>query len=191
MEQSNPPYMYRYKSLLPGKHIRLLFLYPTEDFQASITCSLLQLSLDNFNPNLYPYEALSYTWGVRNREHEVICDGHKIFVTRNCHTALKYLRLPSQTRILWVDAICINQLSISERNHQVKLMGDVYKLARKVLIWPGEGDQTSARSLRQVHLTEVRCKFLDQNFPSQLARIFTKACRSKLRPSSYTSTPQS
>jgi len=71
-------------------------------------------------------------------------------VTDNCLTALRYLRPKKKARTLWVDAICIDQSSINERNHQVKLMGDVYKLARRVLIWLGEGDADSPGLMRRM-----------------------------------------
>ena len=38
---------------------------------------------------------------------------------------------------LWIDAVCINQNDISERNHQVLLMGDIYRGATTVLSWLG------------------------------------------------------
>jgi len=62
---------------------------------------------------------------------------------------LQYLRQPSRTRKIWVDAICIDQSSTTERNHQVALMGEVYKLAKRVLIWLGEGDAEAHRVIRR------------------------------------------
>jgi hypothetical protein len=41
-------------------------------------------------------------------------------------------------RILWIDSICIDQSSASERSLQVKLMSDVYQNAQDVLIWLGD-----------------------------------------------------
>lgn len=38
---------------------------------------------------------------------------------------------------LWVDAICIMQSSIEERNHQVQMMGHIYMQAGLVLVWLG------------------------------------------------------
>ncbi|KAK5091835.1 hypothetical protein LTR70_006365 [Exophiala xenobiotica] len=37
----------------------------------------------------------------------------------------------------WVDAICIDQLNIAERNHQVRQMGSIYRQADRVLVWLG------------------------------------------------------
>ena len=41
-------------------------------------------------------------------------------------------RLPTkEPRLLWIDAICINQEDKSERNHQVAQMGRIYAQAKK------------------------------------------------------------
>jgi hypothetical protein len=45
--------------------------------------------------------------------------------------------LPGSWKYFWIDAICINQSAISERNHQVRLMSDIYKTAQAVLVWLG------------------------------------------------------
>jgi hypothetical protein len=38
-------------------------------------------------------------------------------------------------RLIFVDAICINQTGTDERNIQVSLMGEIYKRAAKVMVW--------------------------------------------------------
>ncbi|KAK0738107.1 heterokaryon incompatibility protein-domain-containing protein [Schizothecium vesticola] len=158
---------YRYAPLLPGRQIRVLLLYPDYNFTAPLRCSLLQLSLDQVSNGESSYEALSYVWGSENRSHKVLCDGHTLTVTRNCFLALKHLRLVSQARALWVDAICIDQSSISERNQQVRLMGDIYKLSLTVLIWLGEGDTKTDAILRRARKLDALCSFL---YRSQLTR---------------------
>ncbi|RBR23348.1 uncharacterized protein FIESC28_03824 [Fusarium coffeatum] len=42
---------------------------------------------------------------------------------------------------LWIDAICINQDDISERNSQVAIMSHIYGSARCVVAWLGEADE--------------------------------------------------
>jgi hypothetical protein len=37
----------------------------------------------------------------------------------------------------WIDAICIDQENISERNHQVNLMKYIYSQAKRVIVWLG------------------------------------------------------
>ncbi|KAL8346766.1 hypothetical protein RB598_000588 [Gaeumannomyces tritici] len=40
------------------------------------------------------------------------------------------------TTSLWIDAICINQSSLTERSEQVPRMDDIYSKASKVIVWP-------------------------------------------------------
>jgi hypothetical protein len=88
-----------------------------------------------------PYEALSYTWATENgdsvRSSQLKCHGQSIWVTKNCEAALRRLRHSDSERILWVDAICINQDDEKERGHQVQPMQDIYTKATQVLIWLG------------------------------------------------------
>lgn len=56
-----------------------------------------------------PYEALSYVWGTRQSEEMIFLDGCLFEVTRNLYEALAHLRRPDEDRVLWIDAICIDQ----------------------------------------------------------------------------------
>jgi hypothetical protein len=49
-----------------------------------------------------------------------------IQITRNLAIALPYLRNEDETRILWIDAICVNQQDLKERSQQVQRMADIY-----------------------------------------------------------------
>lgn len=49
----------------------------------------------------------------------------------------------SHHRHLWVDAICIDQSNVSERNHQVQLMKQIYSSAERVLVYIGEEQDNS------------------------------------------------
>ena len=40
---------------------------------------------------------------------------------------------------MFIDALCIDQSDIAERNHQVRQMGDVYRAAKAVVAWLGCG----------------------------------------------------
>lgn len=88
---------------------------------------------------LGPYEALSYTWGSAAEPNHILVNGKTLAVTRNLHLALHQLRFDLEDRILWVDAICINQENKNERGHQVQQMGEIFRQANRVLFWLGEG----------------------------------------------------
>jgi hypothetical protein len=117
---------YRYTPLAPNT-IRLLRFRSTPMYLKRITIDLIDVSLDN----LPRYEALSYRWGSILASHKVTCNGRILLVTQNCHRALK--RLHEENRLLWVDAICINQQDNNEKKNQVALMPQIYSKAERTL----------------------------------------------------------
>jgi hypothetical protein len=60
-------------------------------------------------------------------------------VTANLLAALDDLRDENQLLLLWVDAICIDQMNVSERNYQVGLMRDIYSTAQRTVVYLGSG----------------------------------------------------
>ncbi|KAL5387688.1 hypothetical protein DPSP01_003483 [Paraphaeosphaeria sporulosa] len=81
------------------------------------------------------FNALSYVWGYEKCRREAILDGHCVTIGRNLDSALRCLRDDLIGRLLWVDALCINQEDIEERNQQVQLMRSIYSSATRVMIW--------------------------------------------------------
>ncbi|KAK6858249.1 HET-domain-containing protein [Apiospora arundinis] len=127
---------HRHKPLGSPDLIRVLDLQPSRSPSAPIQCKLRQVPLDGSGTT---FEALSYVWGARAGDQPIICDGQRLLVTPNCHSALVQLRRGFRKRTLWIDAICINQrddeVSKQERNHEVARMGEIYRRASCVLIW--------------------------------------------------------
>lgn len=146
------------------REIRLAHLEPSLNLEDQPSCSLHIVSLDE-NPS---YEAFSYAWGDPTitvpiqlwsspqtssqcareasalsapTEDEVY--GAQWPVTTNLEAALRYLRHRSEVRIIWVDAICIDQSNIEERNHQVPLMKTIYSNAVAVQVWLGSPSERS------------------------------------------------
>ena len=105
------------------------------------------------------YEALSYTWGttddpeiayVMNLEPggNVRNDVYATLpIYQNLACALRYLRYINQVRIFWIDAVCINQSNVPERNKQVKRMANIYKLAYRVVAWLGIEEYNSTQAI--------------------------------------------
>jgi hypothetical protein len=139
------------RPIAAGRNFRVLLLQPDPEFDSPIRCNLREIPLNRAHS--HPYEALSYVWGYTPGDTEVICDGKVILVSRNCCNALRHLRLMTRERSLWVDSLCINQQSIPEKNQQVKLMGDIYKNAERVLIWLGEGNRETTKLIRKLRFS--------------------------------------
>ena len=97
----------------------------------------------------YIDSALSYTWGSKKRSMNVKVNGFLLGVRMNLHNFLMIMQKDTQfceTKLLWIDQICIDQSNVRERNHQVGQMSEIYKTAAEVLIWLGPGTSHS-RSL--------------------------------------------
>ncbi|MCJ1444603.1 MAG: hypothetical protein MMC23_005105 [Stictis urceolatum] len=62
-------------------------------------------------------------------------------------SALLRLRLQDEPRVFWIDAICINQEDIAERNRQVSMVREVYMKAQQLYIWLGAGDTHSTSAV--------------------------------------------
>jgi hypothetical protein len=141
---------------LPHNSIRLLCLKQAKNsnYESEIFCRLEAASLDS-EPI---YEALSYTWGDITKTHEVTCDGKSLRVTSNLFSALKSFRLLDCDRIIWIDAICINQEDVEERNEQVGMMKDIYARAYHVVIWLGEETKRDKAAFDLLHQFETSFK---------------------------------
>ncbi|KAL8838507.1 MAG: hypothetical protein Q9176_005059 [Flavoplaca citrina] len=130
----SPPFCeYSYESLPAEGWIRILELHPEP---RSILCTLVDRRFADVS---LTYEALSYVWGsdaLQNRV-SITCNGCILSIGANLANALTHVRQESRSRLLWVDAICINQKDAQERSLQVQRMGDIYMNAVRVIVWLG------------------------------------------------------
>jgi hypothetical protein len=94
----------------------------------------------------------------------VKCGDHHVEVTQNCVDALIHVRQKIGRLSIWVDAICIDQISVQERNHQVEIMGEIYSHAHTVYVWLGK---PTLRSLGGIQLlrTAANKKICLQGLP--------------------------
>lgn len=116
--------------------IRLAILQPTHISSAMVYCRLVHVAFGE----IPKYEALSYTWGSEVSKNAIVIDGRTFMVGNNLWGALFWLRHRLEERWLWIDAICINQADILERNQQLRIMPHIYARAQTVLVWLGTED---------------------------------------------------
>ncbi|KAK3117238.1 hypothetical protein LTR53_001573 [Teratosphaeriaceae sp. CCFEE 6253] len=122
-----------------GKHIRVLQL--SAGAYSSKLCGHLEVVNLKDQPR---YEALSYTWGATTLSNTILVNGrYHLPLTDNLWRALRGLRHRWCKRVLWIDALCINQKDVSERGQQVTFMGDIYNTAHQVCVWFGEPAPTT------------------------------------------------
>jgi hypothetical protein len=126
------------------REIRLVLLEPAAERSMPIICRLEVVKLCG-EPI---YEALSWNWGDPSDSDELLLEGHRWLVRRNLITALRYLRYEDRTRVMWIDALSINQNgwadALREREHQIQLMKYVYSMACHVVVWLGVPDDGMA-----------------------------------------------
>ncbi|KAK4203557.1 ankyrin repeat-containing domain protein [Triangularia verruculosa] len=142
---------YVYRPLAEG-FIRLLRIHPHPNPGATIECSILEYPLLS-SQRTGLYEALSYVWGPPPPEENpplILVDGREFVVGENLYAALLSLRDPWLERIIWIDAICINQRDDDEKGHQVGSMAKIYSRAREVLVWLGPATASSGRALKVI-----------------------------------------
>ncbi|PMD62421.1 HET-domain-containing protein [Hyaloscypha bicolor E] len=118
------------------------------------TFELLQVGESSRTPS---YEAVSYAWGsevdpyfisIRDRGR---LDSNSLPVTQNLAEAMRYLRREDEARILWIDAVCINQQDLIERSVQVGRMADIFRNAKQVDVWLGPESASSDVAVNLVH----------------------------------------
>ncbi|KAH4412081.1 hypothetical protein HBH92_107130 [Parastagonospora nodorum] len=140
----------RLLKLLPGNPIYLESKHLFEELgqYPILLCQLITVEFGKAPP----YVALSYTWAneggdadltryiIIRSEEETRNGGllhttdinEVVHITMNCEAALRQTRNASNTEFVWIDAICIDQNRISERNYQVSIMDRIYTRAESV-----------------------------------------------------------
>jgi hypothetical protein len=178
----NEVHKYEYTPLDGPNDIRVLELTPDAYDQESMifNCNLRNINLeDRKHP---PYYALSYTWKLPDIEEEqapfrpspvhVRCDGRILNIGENLFDCLYQLEhLPDDDNndepdvvFVWIDAICINQADLGERNSQVAMMQEIYSKAAGTLIWLGRQDKFSLQAVPLIkQLSEVADLYLPED----------------------------
>jgi len=116
-----------------GPLIRLLHLRPRRMDNDPIEIDVKTVPL-SAKPR---FEALSYVWGKAIRRKALKYKDGMLSVTENLFSALSELRHSDRDRVLWVDALCINQEDDDEKADQVGRMASIYQSAERTLIWLG------------------------------------------------------
>ena len=180
---------YQYKPIPHSDMIRLFVLDPGTDHDPLVG-SLQSVRIDQTPP----YEAISYVWGDPTKTVVLVCDGAKLGITYNLSSALRRVRRVNDTRLLWADAICINQNNVHERSTQLVLMRSIFQDAVRVLVWLGpaknedetrsvftllerlwdqgnKNDANSSKPLTQLTMQELFNGFLQQRIEFQPGTI--------------------
>lgn len=130
---------YIYEALRPDE-FRLLCLSSAKNENYPVHATLETYQHDDCPE----YETVSYTWGgedANNTPCKPIYVGpywDVLLQTKNCWSMLQYLRPLRGLRMVWVDAICIDQTNLAERGFQVAKMGIIYQHCMRVVVYLGD-----------------------------------------------------
>lgn len=155
---------YRYNPLFQkGYVIRVLQLLPSRDKSSILRGKIIEYLLEDLDATNHVseiYEALSYVWGGEKKPKSIIITDNQddenqkvdseLSITQSLHDALSRLRYCHFPRILWVDAVCIDQTNDEEKEHQIQLMPLIYARAKCVLVWLGEARDDSDTVLESI-----------------------------------------
>lgn len=177
MEAEDPPISSSsvvYEKTIQSDQIRLIYLAAVEDDDSPVHVILEVYDLENCPE----YEAVSYTWGGENGDNVRSCPVYigsfwdVLFQTKNCWEMLRFMRPPRDARTFWVDAICIDQINVLERNAQVANMGRIYSQCSRVVLYLGpdmavplSGRHPRRHRLHELETGSVVPKFAETHEP--------------------------
>jgi hypothetical protein len=163
------------------REFRLCDLHSSSELSAPLICSLGIVPLDKSGK----FVAFSYVWGQEPPIETIIINGFQHQIRPNLAAGLRrfraaYYQSSSRKRrkprpiSVWADAICINQDSIEERNHQVPLMRVIFSTCEYVFSWLGEADSTSdlaMDSIARLATYEIQESTFSSHFHATLTKL--------------------
>jgi hypothetical protein len=171
----------KHRIATPGDTIRVLALLPEEGPTLKATMFCVDLSSGPI------YEALSYVWGAieADASYFLDIDGTIMEITPNLYYALQALRPRQSPRVLWVDAVCINQNDNRDKETQICMMEKIYRSANHVAVYLGEPATVSVtlfsflnRDVHEEDSAEKAVEYLgqDESDIRQLLEAFVHFC---------------
>lgn len=128
-----------YQPLSSPDSIRVLTVFECDNEDDDIECHLAEIPLSEVNGEGQGYTALSYAWGDLKFTHEIWLGDQRFLIGANLDAAIRHLRRRDRPIRLWIDAVCINQGDVIEKNHQVQQMCNIFSAASETIIWLGVG----------------------------------------------------
>lgn len=174
--------VFQYKALdATRKEIRLLHVRPGKR-RDGIVCSLRHVSLVEVpKPD---YETISYRWGDATNLASIKLDNAVRQIPASSAAAIRRARHPDTPRILWIDAVCINQKDNKERAQQVAMMGDVYSCSDGNLVYLGEDEGWATQAVQSIEAITAEIALETNHFQSIAGTPFDRGVSNRQRSSS-------
>ena len=150
-ERSFPHYLYSGIDSSAGE-IRLLKVKKAVFRSDVVDCEVVTAFLGKASE----FHALSYCWGSGGLTDVMLCDDQMLFITPSLNTALKaYREGPLHDKLLWVDAVSIDQANKAEKGEQIPLMRQIYMEAAGAFVHLGEAERPWFQGLDLMFLLSI------------------------------------
>jgi hypothetical protein len=140
------------------REIRLLVLGSEFGPPGKAHCFMKTVPLDS--PSL-KFVAVSYAWGDPRDDIQIQVNRKSVRITRTLESALRHIQKlrfresqnfdghnhVDRKLAIWADALCIDQSTTLEKNHQVAMMMSIYEKATQVVVWLGDSDELSEEAV--------------------------------------------
>ncbi|KIX02786.1 uncharacterized protein Z518_08728 [Rhinocladiella mackenziei CBS 650.93] len=151
---------------LSGSFMRLL------QIQGGTKKDIISLRITQYAIHRRPaYVAISYTWGNAEQTREIRVNGRPFRVRVNLWNLLLHLRQRGEWRFLWIDALCIDQQNLEERNFHVQLMGRIYDSSERAIVWLGLPSE-DRRQARVMEFISEMASYRKKHSPSAFRDLF-------------------
>ena len=128
-----------------NKEIWLVKFQPPNDSESPGGRIQLTGVCTNLGDKCFNYKAISYTWGPETPIRPIWIDGKRLEVRDNLWRCLQHCaKTGLAAGWLWIDTVSINQSDLTEKTHQVSIMGEIFSQAKQFLVWLGEASELSS-----------------------------------------------
>ena len=168
--------------LARASDFRLIEVLPSQRPDGALCARIHTRSLEDPDAKA-SYTALSYTWGDPEDTVPMQVDGKRFDITRNLDAALRRFRddviapangearsstqhaaagdaAPWPSKLLWVDAISIDQSNHGEKSSQVARLPRIYRSAAAILAWLGPPDPDTPLAFSKICAALERYRLL-------------------------------
>lgn len=135
-----------YQPLSSPDSIRILTLFESDSSDDDLEGYLAEFRLSDLQEPSEEYVAISYARGEPDFSHQIWLGDEPFPIDANLDSALRHLRRRDSLVRLWVDAVCINQADIVEKNAQVQQMRSIFSAASETIVWLGPAGGNTALS---------------------------------------------
>ena len=120
------------------------------------------------------YETISYVWGDQTERSTVYLHGFPREVPASAVAVLRRIRFPTESRVVWIDSICIKQEDPDERSPQVAFMREIFGSGTRNLIWLGEADGYTEKALSDICLLVEDMRTETNDFKDAKGLLYSK-----------------